>query len=128
MKRPPRPPKEPLFGHRIFAIGLLQGSSVLVIVLAVFLLALYGWDNEKDAKALCFTTLVLANLGLIFANLSWSRSMLDSLRSPNPALRWVFLGTLSFLGLVLYIPFLREIFHFSFMHATDLAICLVAGY
>lgn len=127
MRRPPRNPKESLFGMRTLGIGLLEGSAVLFIVLAVYLLALYGWKDEKDAKALCFTTLVLANLGLIFANLSWSKSIQATLRSPNPALWWVIAGTLFFLTLVLYVPLLRDSFHFSILHPGDLAICIAGG-
>ena len=127
MRRPPRNPNESLFGMRTLGIGLLEGSAVLVIVLSVYLLALYGWKDEKDAKALCFTTLVLANLGLIFANLSWSKSILATLRSPNPALWWVITGTLFFLTLVLYVPILRDSFHFSTLHPGDLAICIAGG-
>jgi Ca2+-transporting ATPase len=127
MHRPPRSPQEALFGRRILGLGLLQGGSALLIVLTVFLLALYGWHNELDAKAICFTTLVLANLGLIFANRLWSRTILSTLRTPNPALWWVFVGTLFLLGLVLYVPFLRDLFHFSTLHPDDLAICLAGG-
>ncbi len=90
-------------------------------------MALYGWQDEQDAKAVSFTTLVLANLGLIFANRSWSRTILSTLRTPNPALWWVVGGTVFFLGLVLYVPFLRDLFHFSILHPDDLAICLAGG-
>lgn len=127
MHRPPRSPKEPLFGGGIIGLGLLQGASVLVIVLAVYLSALLGWQDEGDAIALSFTTLVVANLGLIFANRSWSRSIMSTLRSPNPALWWVFSGTLFFLALVLYVPVLRELFHFSTLHPDDLALCIGGG-
>ena len=127
MRRPPRNPKEPLFSRRTLGLGLLQGGSVLVIVLAVFLLALYGWHDELDARAVCFTTLVVANLGLIFANRSWSRTILSTLRTPNLALWWVFGGTLFLLALVLYVPFLRDLFHFSVLHPDDLALCLASG-
>ncbi len=127
MRRPPRNPNKSLFGRRTLGIGLLEGSAVLVIVLSVYLLALYGWKDEKDAKALCFTTLVLANLGLIFANLSWSKSILATLRSANRALWWVITGTLFFLALVLYVPVLRDSFHFSTLHPGDLAICIAGG-
>ncbi len=123
MRRPPRKAGESLFGRRLLGLGLLQGVSVLVIVLAVYLAALLGWKDEGDAIALSFTTLVLANLGLIFANRSWSRTILSSLSSPNPSLWWVCSGTLFFLALILYIPFLRGLFHFSVLHAPDLAIC-----
>lgn len=127
MRRPPRNPREPLFGTWTLGIGLLEGCGVFLIVLAVYLLALLGWRDDKDAKALCFTTLVLANLGMILANLSWSRSILSTMRSQNHALRWVLVGTLTFLGLVLYVPFLRDMFHFSTLHPLDLVVCLAGG-
>jgi P-type Ca2+ transporter type 2C len=76
-----------------------------------------------DARALAFTTLILANLGLIWTNRSRTRTVLETLRSPNTALWWVTIGALVFLGLVLYNPFLRELFQFSTLHALDLAIC-----
>jgi Ca2+-transporting ATPase len=127
MRRPPRKGGESMFGRRLLGLGLLQGASVLLIVLAVYLTALLGWQDQGDAIALCFATLVVANLGLIFANRSWSRTILSTLSSPNPALWWVFGGTLFFLALVLYVPFLRDLFHFSTLHADDLAICLTGG-
>jgi len=127
MRRPPRNSTAPLFGKRLLGLGLLQGMSVLSIVMAVYLLALWGWLKVSDATALSFTTLVVANLGLIFANRSWTRTIWSTLRSPNPAFWWVFGGTLFFLTLVLYVPFLRDLFHFSTLHADDLAICLAGG-
>lgn len=33
----------------------------------------------------------------------------------------------SFLGLVLYIPFLRNLFQFAVLHPIDIGICLLAG-
>lgn len=127
MNRPPRNPTDSLFGRRLLGLGLLQGASVLMIVLGVYLSALLGWQNDLDATALSFTTLVVANLGLIFANRSWTRSIWSTLGTPNPTLWWVFGGTLFFLALILYVPFLRDLFHFSTLHVTDLAICLAGG-
>ena len=127
MSRPPRNPTAPLFGSNILGLGLLQGASALLIVLAIYLSALWGWFDVSDAIALSFTTLVVANLGLIFANRSWTRTIFSTLRTPNAALWWVIGGTTFFLGLALYVPFLRELFHFSTLHFVDLLICLAAG-
>ena len=127
MSRPPRNPAEPLFGSRLLGLGLLQGTSALLIVLAIYLSALWGWLNASDATALSFTTLVVANLGLIFANRSWTRTIWSTLRTPNAALWWVIGGTIFFLGLALYVPYLRDLFHFSPLHPDDLLFCLVAG-
>ena len=127
MHRPPRKQNQAMFGAWLVGLGLLQGLSVLAIVMTVYLVALFGWKDELDATALSFTTLVIANLGLIFANRSWTRTIWSTLRTPNPALWFVLCGTLGFLGLVLYVPFLRKLFHFSALHLDDLGICLAAG-
>lgn len=127
MDRPPRDPKKPLFGKRTVALSLLQGLSVLAIVLSVFVISLYRGQGESEARALTFTTLIVANLGLIMTNRSWSRSILESMGSPNPAQWWVLGGAALFLALVLYVPFLREVFRFSLLHPLDLCICVCAG-
>ncbi len=127
MEKPPRKLQEPLFNRRNIAISLLQGLSVLIIVLAVFITAMQRGQGETDARALSFTTLIIANLGLILTNRSRSRTIWSTLRTPNTALWWVLSGALFFLAIVLYIPFLREMFHFSTLHFTDLAISFAAG-
>jgi P-type Ca2+ transporter type 2C len=127
MNRPPRNPKESLFGIKTLALCILQGVVVLLIVLAVFYIAMYRGQGELDARALTFCTLIIANLGLILTNRSWSRTIISTLRSPNKALWWVVGGTLLFLGMVLYFPFLRDLFRFSKLHPVDLTICLGAG-
>jgi P-type Ca2+ transporter type 2C len=124
MQRPPRNPKEPLFGKKTLGLAVLQGGGILAIVLAIFAIAIYRKQGEFDARALTFTTLILANLGLILSEGSTSRLSLKILKSPNPALWWVIGGGLLFLGLVLYVPFLRHLFSFSLLSAIDMAICL----
>ena len=83
--------------------------------------------GEEEARALTFTTLIVANLGLILANRSWSQTLFLTLRSKNRAIWWVVGGALLFLAAALYIPALRELFRFSFLHLSDLLICLAAG-
>lgn len=126
MKRPPRDPKQPMFSRQLIGLSLLQGVSVLVIILAVFLIALKSGLGEQEARTLTFTTLIIANLSLIFVNRSLS-PILATLRSANAALWWIVTGSLALLVLVLYVPFLRELFGFSLLHPIDLLICLGAG-
>ncbi len=127
MRRPPRNPKEPLFGKMLLMLSLLQGLSVLGIVLAVYLVALFYGQGEKDARTLAFTSLIVANLSLILVNRSWSQSALASLRKSNAALWWVAGGATAFLVLALYVPFLRSLFRFARLHPIDLAVCLFSG-
>jgi P-type Ca2+ transporter type 2C len=123
MQRPPRNPKEPLFGRRTVGLAVLQGSGILVIILAIFMIALYRGQGELDARALTFTTLILANLGLILSESSSSYLSFKIFKSSNNSLWWVLGGGLVFLVIVLYAPLLRNLFSFSFLHPIDLAIC-----
>jgi len=127
MQHPPRAAKAALFGRRNLVVSILQGLSVLAVVLVVFAVAYYGGRGEQEARTLTFTTLVIANLALIFTNRSWGRTILGSLRFSNPALWWVVGGTTAFLGLVIFLPFSRELFRFSVLHPIDFVICISAA-
>ena len=127
MTRPPRGPGERLFGIRSLAVSLLQGASVLAIVLGVFLTARWLNHSENNSRGLTFAALVVANLGLILTNRSWSRTIPAMMKEPNRALWWVVGGAAVFLAMVIYTPFLRELFHFAPLHTIDVAICLLAG-
>ena len=113
MRRPPRPPKELLFGQHVFIISLLQGISLLVASLLVMAYALKHGASAEAARAMTFTTLVTGNLGLILVNRSWRHSVIRTLNIRNPALWWVIIGAFSFLLLALLLPMLRNIFHFA---------------
>jgi P-type Ca2+ transporter type 2C len=127
MNRPPRKLSEPLFGRQMVLIGLIQGVGVLVLTLGVYAAVLSKGLGESEARMLSFTTLVLGNLGLIFTNRSWKSSILSTLRIPNPALWWVTLGTLFFLGLAISIPFLRGLFSFGPLHLWEIGLVGTAG-
>jgi Ca2+-transporting ATPase len=127
MRRPPRNPKQGIFGRKTLGISLLQGIAVLAITFAVYAISLGQGAGESVARALTYTTLVLANLGLILSNRSWSRTILATLRMKNTALWWVTGVAIIFLGLVLYVPFLRELFSFGTLNAADLVLCIVAA-
>ena len=127
MNRPPRDPKEPLFSRRVLLLSTLQGLGVLAMLLAVFGVCLSRGQGELEARTLTFTALIIANLGLMMTNRSWTSTFGKILRSPNAALWWVTGGAVIFLGLVLNVPFLREIFRFTVLHPVDLVICVSAG-
>jgi Ca2+-transporting ATPase len=127
MRRPPRPPAEPLFSPRAVGIALIQGVGVLAIVFVVFATAFARGQGAEDARALAFTTLIVANVALILTNRSWSRTIVQSLRSRNTALVWVLGGAAALLALVLSVPFLRALFRFSKLHADDIVISVAAG-
>ncbi len=127
MSRPPRDIQSPIFNKTLLGFGALQGGGILMIILGVYISSLYRGLTAKDARTISFTLLVLANLILILINRSRTQSLWVTLKSKNPAFWWVSGGALVALGCILYIPVLRNLFQFSFLHPIDLLVCLGAG-
>ena len=127
MARPPRDPRSPLFSGSLAAWSLLQGALVLVLVAAIYVIALRNGLPEADVRALAFVSLVFTNVGLILANRSFDSSLLGALRRPNPALWWI-VGAMTVLIAVvtLWLP-ARLLFHFGPLHLDDTAVCIGAG-
>jgi Ca2+-transporting ATPase len=127
MRRPPRDPNESIFDKRTVIWSLLQGLSVLLVSLSVFIV----WRNIgatiEESRAMSFATLIIANLTLILTNASWSRSILATLRSKNQAMLWVLSGAFSFLALVIYVPMFSKFFLFSRLNSLEGLACMVAG-
>ena len=127
MRRPPRDPMESIFDRRTVVWSLLQGLSVLLVSLGVFISARNAAISTEESRAMAFATLIVANLALILTNASWSRSMIATLRSKNQAMLWVLGGAFVFLALVLYVPALRQVFRFSGLTAFEGLACAGAG-
>jgi P-type Ca2+ transporter type 2C len=127
MKRPPRKLTNPLFNRETIAVSLLQGISIMIVVMGVFLWYLSFGKSDTEARTLAFATLVIANIFLIVTNLSWSKGIVRIIKTPNKALWWVIGGALVALFLVNVTPFLRGIFHFTELHSDDYLLALAGG-
>ena len=127
MERPPRDPRESLLSRRRILLSVLQGTSVLFVVILLFASALYRGETEMNARTLSFATLVIGNLMLILSNRSWTRVILATLHTPNPSLWWVVGGAFGVLALVIFLPFLQTLFRFAPLSLLDAVICLVGG-
>jgi Ca2+-transporting ATPase len=129
MDRPPRNLKERLFGRKNFFYSFFQGLSVLVAVIFVFFWFYQGSPvNEDYARTLSFATLVIANILLIILNLSGSRSLIKTFSTKNKAFWFVMIGALLSLVLILIIPPIRDLFHFSPIALSDFVIAAFVGF
>jgi P-type Ca2+ transporter type 2C len=127
MRRPTRNPTEPLFNARFSAWSIVQGALVLALVAGLFVMALRQGLPEADARALAFTALVAANLGLVLVNRSLSASIFAAFARPNAALWWVVAATAIILAAVILFPPARDLFRFGPLRADDLAVALGSG-
>ncbi len=123
MRRPPRDPQAPLFESRGLGLSALQGASVLVVVLVVYILALRLGQSEAETRTLAFATFVTSSLALIFTNRSWSRVIWSS-SLEDPTLWIVTGGALLFLSLVIWVPPLARLFRFASLGPLDVLLCV----
>lgn len=115
MSRPPRNPKEPLFGKRTLFLSVLQGTFALLMVLLMFKLFLRLGQSKTAAKTAAFVTLIVGNISLILVNRSRHHTIIHMLKVKNTALLPVVIGAVIFLVLMVYAPVVQNIFHFTSM-------------
>jgi Ca2+-transporting ATPase len=126
MQRPPRPSGERLFSAATIGVAILQGLSVFGACLAVFLVTRVN-NGSDAARGLTFITLVVAFIGIIFVNRSWTRTGIGMLRVPNAALRWVVAGATALVVIVLTVGPAQRMFHFAPAPAVDVLLSLGAA-
>lgn len=127
MKRKPRRLNERLFNPRILTISALQGLISFFAVALAWIWAQNNQMDEQQVRAFTFSTLVIANLSLIFTNRSWKHSFIKILTIPNIS-SYIITGiTLLFIALIIYIPTLSDIFRFKSFPPENLLISFALG-
>ena len=128
MARPPRNPRARLFAGKRVLLSLLQGFGVFLATFVVYGTFLHFGYSEAYSRGVGFSALVTGNLALIFTNRSWTRTIWQTVRSMNRSLWAIVTGTIVSLILVIYVPLLRNLFHFSVLHPRDVLIAVSAGF
>src|SRR5205085_2806050 len=93
----------------------------------IFAAALHLGLAEPVVRTLTFSTLVMGNLALIFTNRSMNGTGLVQSLAPNRAMRLLAGVALLMLGLVLYVPALRDLFRLTSPTAAHVAACAASG-
>ena len=118
MRAPPRRADQRLFDRAVLARGLGQGLGLLLILAATYagarLIVPEGPQRDGIARALTFSVMVLANLGLIHANRAWDGvSGWRAHAASNRQFGLIAGATLLVLALVLELPVLARLFSFA---------------
>lgn len=113
MSEPPRRADARLFDRAILTRGLWQGCGLLVLLLALYAGARVAANSEDMARAMVFTVLVLANLGLIYANRNLTRPSWRTGDAGNRYAAWISAVTVLLLACVLGISPVSRLFAFE---------------
>ncbi len=122
MRRPPHPPQESVFARGLWQYIIWVGVLMGLVSLAV---EFWGLGTGKAAwRTMVFTTLCLAQMGNALAIRSEKHPLLTIGLLSNPALVGAVLLTFVLQMLVVYVPFLQEIFKTTALGPVELGISL----
>jgi Ca2+-transporting ATPase len=127
MMRHPRGLNQKMFVAKNVFISAFQGLGILVVILGVYVVSLRLYEPNR-ARMLAFVSLVFGFLWLALVSLSWSRSLVRTLRHPPAVLGFILAVTAISLAGSMYMPFFRERFNFSAPQPLDFIISAALGF
>ncbi len=133
MKRPPRSSKEGLFAGGMGVNCVIQGAALAIITIISYIVgevfengSFHLFTSSEDGMTMAFLTLSMAELFHSFNMRSLDKSLF---RTPghNRILYGTLVGAFVLTLAVLYIPFLRDAFHFAHISLAEFLIALLIG-
>jgi P-type Ca2+ transporter type 2C len=124
MDKKPRPTLQNIFSGSELWLSITQG-----IVIAAGLLSLYYYFmgrmySLEYVRNLVFTTIILSNILLTFANRSFNESIFTTRHYKNALAPWVLFISCGFLLTINMIPVLRNLFKLAPLSTTHYLFCL----
>lgn len=110
MDRPPRSPNTSFFGKRKIISSVLEGSLLLLAVLATYWIVSTEGHTIEETRSICFTTLILGNVFLILSKLSYTRSFIGTLIGKNHSAKVILFFACLILTLMISVPGLKDLF------------------
>ncbi|HVT86627.1 MAG TPA: cation-translocating P-type ATPase [Chitinophagaceae bacterium] len=123
MLLPPRDRTMGLFQNNELLVSILQGVIIAVGVLMLYYFYMKGNYTIEETRTIVFTTLVLSNIFLTFANRSFSENFTKTIFYKNNLAPWLLAISVFFLSLILFIPFFNQLFQLKRIATVDLWLC-----
>jgi Ca2+-transporting ATPase len=119
MKKPPRSPREGFFAGGVGSSILLQGIVIGLLSLAAYWLAL-GWGRTlEESRTMAFITMAMSQLVHSFNVRSREQSLFTLGFFTNRSLVFAFMVSTAALFIVVFIPFLRDVFETVILRPSD---------
>ncbi len=123
MRRKPRAPDSPLISRSLLAWSGLQGAAALILLLALTAWANFSGVGEEAIRSTGFAGLIVSVFVLVLVN----RSFKGRRTEHNPALLVILGLTAGLNALVLFVPPVARLFHFTVPGRSEVvAVAVVA--
>ncbi len=120
MQQPPRRATDTLMAGPELGRSIVQGLGITGAVLGVYYVTMQRGESVDIVRTLTFTTLVISNILLALVNRSFTQSVFQTLRVPNPVFSLMLGLTFGLLLATLFVPDIRQLFRFAPVSASAL--------
>lgn len=110
MLQAPRKKNNSFFQQGELLISIVQGLIITVGVLWFYYFSMYIGDPIEETRTLVFTTLIISNIFLTFANRSFTENIFSTIQHKNNLAIWVLMISLAFLAVLHLVAPVRDMF------------------
>jgi len=128
LQLPPRNRNEGLFRKDELLISIIQGLIIACGTLTLYYIFMNKGDTLAVTRTIVFTTLIISNIFLTFANRSFTKNFTKTIRYKNNLALPVMIISVLFLCIILAVPFVRNLFELSTISANNFFICLATAF
>jgi Ca2+-transporting ATPase len=125
MNRPPRNLQSTFLSTRQLRTSIVQGLMITIGCLGVGYYFMLHGQSETMVRTVIFITLLFSNIFLTLVNRSFRYSVFTTLRYNNNLVPLIISITLVFIGIVLYVPFVRQLFSLTVLPLSYLFTCII---
>lgn len=127
MQQPPRKMTDTFLNWRELSISIIQGILITLGILFIYQNTVQNGGDEMTTRAMVFSTLIFSNIFLCLVNRSFFYSVFDSFKNHNKLFPIVIGTTLILLALVLYVPFISNLFDLKSLTIQQLGVGLATA-
>ena len=132
MYEKPRDPKEPILDKEISITVAVQSIAITIATLGAYVIGLNRYGNTgiglDTARTMAFSTLILAELLRSYSSRSINFTLFHIGVFSNPSLVKATAFSFFLMVLVMYVPFLEELFHLVDIGLNDWLIVLIGAF
>ncbi len=126
MQKPPRDPKQPFFGKQTMLQSMLYGLIIFLSVCATLITAQLFNETPQTTRALCYGTLMFANLLLVLQVLNRTKTGWQTFLDCKAVIWIIFSVALIALFAAWFVPIFQKLFSFDSPNLR--AVCYALGY
>jgi Ca2+-transporting ATPase len=128
MQQLPRDRNAGLFTRKEMLLSVVQGILIAAGAMTLYYYFMQQGASLEQTRTIVFTTLVLSNVFLTYANRSFTETILQTSRYKNRLAPVIAVASLLFLVLLHRVALIRDLFQLDVINTRQVWICMVVAF